>query len=248
MKAVQPDADRIDAGRAIGGCGGGRRPDDVHGRSAVVVLAAVHQGDAGERFDDAAEIVLRALVVPGAASRSANLEQHGAVHQQHGGVAIDGVDELVQLVDKRVGVAVHLRGGRQVDAGGQLAGCAVQQLAQTVEGAGHIAGRAGCRSAVNHEVVEIVAGCLDLLLRLEGQLVHGAGGVLKHAVNLEGTAHDDGLRGLFYALRLTRGVFGVDRAHRSGGRRFQLDIPVGQGRTARTRGDCVVKDELVEQQ
>ena len=69
---------------------------------------------------------------------------------------------------------------------GDLVCGAGKQLLQTVKGAGHIASTGlGC-GTIDHQVVEIVGGSLDLLLCLECQLIHSARGVLQHTVHLEG--------------------------------------------------------------
>lgn len=58
--------------------------------------------------------------------------------------------------------------------------------------------------------MEKVCGRLDLLFRLKREFIHSTGSVLEHAVNLEGAAHDDSVRGLLLTLSFACGIFGVD--------------------------------------
>nr|DAG01792.1 MAG TPA: hypothetical protein [Siphoviridae sp. ctjsp22] len=248
VEAVQTDTHRVDAGGAVGGSGSGRSANNVHRGSAVVVLAHVHQGDTGKGLHHLAKVVLCTLVVTGTAGAGTGLHQHIAVHHQHGGVTVDGVHQLVQLVNERVGVAIQQSRGGQVDAGGQLRRSAGQQLFQAVKGAGHITSAGSGGSAVDDQVVEVVAGRLDLLLCLERQLVYSAGGVLQHTVNGERTAHDDSLCGLLDALGLVGGVLTVDRTNSGGGGGVQLNVAVGQGGTTSARRDGVIKHQSVQQQ
>nr|DAI10844.1 MAG TPA: hypothetical protein [Caudoviricetes sp.] len=248
VEAVQTQHNGIDGGRTFGGRSRRAGGDHVHGSASVVVLAAVHQGDAVVGLHHAAKIVPVLGVVTGPAGAGAHLGHHFVVHQQHGRSAVHGADKRIQLVQKRLIVAVHGGAGGQVNGAGKLVGSAIQQLLQAVEGAGHIAGTRRSGSSVDDEVVEIVAGGLDLLLGLERQFIHSAGGVLQHAVDLEGTAHDNGLGGLFLALRLASGVFAVDGTHGGGAGGLELDIAVGQGAAARAGGNGVVKGQTIQQQ
>nr|DAS64228.1 MAG TPA: hypothetical protein [Caudoviricetes sp.] len=248
VETVQTQHNGIDGGRTFGGRGRGGGGDHVHGGAAVVVLAAVHQGDAVVGLHHAAKIVPVLGVVTGPAGAGAHLGHHFVVHQQHGRSAVHGADKRIQLVQKRLIVAVHGGAGGQVNGAGKLVGSAIQQLFQAVKGAGHIAGAGRGRSTVDDQIVEVVAGGLDFLLGLERQLVHRAAGVLQHAVNLKAAAHDNGLSGLFLALRFSRGVFAVDGTHGGGAGGLELDIAVGQGAAARARGNGVVKGQAVQQQ
>ena len=246
MEAVQADAHRVNAGGTVCGrsCGGGA--DNVHTGGAVVVLARIHQGNVRKGFHNPTEIVLLAVVVARTAGSRTHLEQHCAVHQQHGGFSVDGVNQLVELINESIAVAVQLGGGRQINIRGQRVGRAVQQLPQAVKGVHHIAGTGAGRCAVDDQVVEIVAGCLDFLLCLERQLIHSPGGVLKNTVDLEGAAHDDGFRGLLHALCLTGGILAVNGTNSSGRGGLELDVSIGQGRTASAGRNGVIKHHSVQ--
>ena len=158
------------------------------------------------------------------------------------------MNELVKLVDESIGVAIQLSAVGQVNVGGELVGGTGKSLFQTVKCVRNITSAGRSRGTVDNEIVEIVAGRLDLLLRLESQLVNSAGGVLQYAVNLKRTAHDYRLSGLFYALSFTGGIFGVNSTNSSGGGCLQLDIAIGQSRTASAGGDGVIKHQSVQQQ
>ena len=155
--------------------------------------------------------------------------------------------QLVQLVNEGVGVAPDLGGIGEVNVGGELVGGAGQQLPQAVKGTGHITSASGSGYAVDDEVVEVVAGGLDLFRQLEGQLIHSAGGVLDNTVDLERTAHDDGLGGLLRPLCLIGGILAVDCTNSGGGGGLELDVAVGQGRPAGTGRNGVVEHQPVQQ-
>ena len=96
--------------------------------------------------------------------------------------------------------------------------------------------------------MKVVGGSLDLLLGLERQLIHRAGGVLQHTVNLERAAHDNGVGSFLFPLRLAGGVLAVDCAHRGGAGGLQLDISICQRGTTGAGGNRVIKSESVQQQ
>ena len=248
MESIERKGHSIDAGRACCGRGRRRRTDNVNGCGAVVILAEIDKRNAAEHFDHAAKIILRALIVACSTCCRADFEQHVAVHHQHGDIAVDGVNKRVKLVNKGVAVAVQLRGIRQVNVGGKLIAGAVQQLPEAVKRTGHKTGSAGCGRAIDDEVVEIVRRRLDFLLCLERHFVNSTRGVLKNTVDLERTAHDHGLRGLFLALRFTCGVLGVDGTDGGSGRGLELNVTIGQRRTAGARRNGIVKRHSVEQE
>ena len=248
METVQGDIHSVDAGSTGGGGAGGGGVDDIHRLGAVVVHTGVHDGDIAEVLHSPAEVVLLAVVIPRTAGSRPDFQQHGGVHQQQRSAAVHHVGQLIQLVNKSIGVAVQLGGIGQVNVRSELIGGTRQSLSQAVEGVRDIPGAGRGGGAIDHQIVEIVACCLDLLLRLECQLINGSGGALNHTVNLEGTAHDNGLGGLFLPLRLACGVFAVDSTDSRSRGGFQLNVTVGQSRTAGTGGNGVIKHQSVQQQ
>ena len=248
MEAVKPDAYCVNAGGTGSGRARRRSSDNVNRRRAVVILAHIHKRNTGKGFHSLSEVVLCVLVIASTASGGTNLKQHIAVHQQHRDIAIHSVNKLVKLIDKSIAVAVQLSAVGQVNVGGELVGGTGKSLFQTVKCVNNITSAGRRRGTVDNEIVEIVAGRLDLLLRLESQLVNSSGGVLQYAVNLKGTAHDNRLSGLFYALSFTCGIFGVNSTNSSGGGCLQLDIAIGQSGTASARRDGVIKHQSVQQQ
>ena len=248
MEAVQGDAYCVNAGGTGSGRARRRSADNVNRRRAVVILAHIHKRNTGKGFHSLSEVVLCVLVIASTASGGTNLKQHIAVHHQHRDIAIHSVNKLVKLIDKSIAVAVQLSAVGQVNVGGELVCGTGKSLFQTVKCVSNITSAGRSRGTVDNEIVEIVAGRLDLLLRLESQLVNSAGGVLQYAVNLKRTAHDYRLSGLFYALSFTGGIFGVNSTNSSGGGCLQLDIAIGQSRTASAGGDGVIKHQSVQQQ
>ena len=247
MEAVQTEAHNINGSRAgsAGRCG--RRSHNVNRRRPIVVLTQIDHGDATVGLHDSAEIVLRALIVASATGNGPGLDQHGLIHQDHGG-AVNSGHNAVQFIQESVLVCIHVGGSGQINRAGELVGSTRQQFCKAVEGIQNITGTAGAGSAVDHAVVEEVRSRLDLLLRLKCQFVNSAACVLQNAVNFERTAHDDGVRGLFHTLRLASGIFAVNRTNSGCAGGLQLDITICQSGTTSTGGNGVVKRHSVQQQ
>nr|DAF74055.1 MAG TPA: hypothetical protein [Caudoviricetes sp.] len=247
VETVQANADSVNAGSTGGAGGGSGSTNNIHRSGAIVILTHVQQRDTGEGLHELAEVVLGPLVITGAAGGSTNFQQHVAIHHQHSHIAIHGMNQLIQLVNKSVAVAVQIGSAGQIDVGSKLVGASVQQLTQAIKGVDYVTGTRGCGNTVNNGIVESISSRLDLLSGLESQLIHSTAGVLEHTIHREGTAHDDGLSGLLDTLGLVSGVLAVDRTDSSSGGGLKLDVTICQGRTSSAGGDGVIKHQSVQQ-